>query len=270
VSVAIACADAALAVVKRDVLIFRSYRLRFASQMLRALFTVCLFYYISRLVTVEPFGSPDEYFAFAVVGIVIMEVLFATVAALPARVRQELVAGTFEKFVVSPFGAAAAVTSMITFPFALALMSGLITLLFAGTVFGLPFHWATVPLGLPLAILGFLSFAPFALLCAAAVILLKQAQSGVGFLMTGIAFVAGFVFPVALLPAWIQWTSDVQPFTPTVELLRQVLVDTPLEGSVWLALLKIGLAIVILFPLSIWVLSAAIRKSQRLGTIIEY
>jgi ABC-type transport system involved in cytochrome c biogenesis permease component len=185
VSTAIAYADAALAVAKRDILVFRSYRLRFAGQMLRAFFSVALFYYISRLVTVEPFGSPDEYFAFAVVGIVIMEVLFSTVTALPARVRQELVAGTFEKFVVSPFGAAAAVVSMTTFPFLLAFVNGLVTLTFAGIVFGMPVQWSTAALGLPLAILGCLSFAAFALLAAAAVILLKQAQSGIGFLMSG-------------------------------------------------------------------------------------
>lgn len=244
--------------------------MRFAGQVVRAFITVSLFYYLSRLVSVKPFGSPDKYFAFAVIGVVIMQVLFSTVTALPTRIRQELVAGTFEKFVVSPFGAAAAVTSMIIFPFALAFVTALITLLFAGIVYGLQFHWATVPIGLPLAILGFLSFAPFALLSAAGVILFKQAETGVGFLMTGIAFVAGFVFPVALLPGWIQWVSEVQPFTPTVELLRQALVDTPVDGPVWLALGKIALAVVFLLPISIWVLSAAIRKSQRLGTIIEY
>ncbi len=98
----------------------------------------------------------------------------------------------------------------------------------------------------------------------------KQAQSGVGFMMMGIAFVAGFLFPVSLLPGWIQWTSDVQPFTPLVDLLRRVLVGTPLEGDAWVALLKIGLFVLVLLPLATWVLAAAIRKSQRSGTIIEY
>ena len=269
-SAAIAYADAALAVAKRDLLVFRSYRFRLAGQVLRAFFSVTVFYYISRLVTVEPFGAPDQYFAFAVVGIVIMEVVFSTVTTLPARVRQELVAGTFEKFVVSPFGAAAAVVSLAAFPFLLAFINGIITLAFAGIVFGMPIHWSTAPLALPLALFGFLSFTPFAVLAAAAVILFKQAQSGIGFAMTGIALVAGFLFPIALLPTWIQWTADVQPFTPTVELLRRVLVDTPLTGSAWLDLLKIALAVVILFPVSIWALSAAIKQSQRRGTIIEY
>jgi ABC-type uncharacterized transport system permease subunit len=88
--------------------------------------------------------------------------------------------------------------------------------------------------------------------------------------VTGISFIAGFLFPVALLPAWIQWTSEVQPFTPTVQLLRNTLAGTPIDGSLALALIKIGLAAAVLLPFSCWVLAAGIRASQRRGTVIEY
>ena len=269
-STARASAAASLAVLKRDILIFRSYRLRFVGQILSGFFTVAVLYYVSRLVAVPPFNKPDAYFAYAVIGLVILQVLFSTVGGLPGQVRQELVAGTFEKLVVSPFGSVAAVVSMIVFPFLLATITGLVTIALAAIVFGMPMRWSTVPLGIPLALLGCFAFAPFGVLGAAAVILVKQAQNGVGFLVMGISFIAGFLFPVALLPSWIQWTSDVQPFTPMVELLRNVLVGTPLTESAWLSLLKIGLAVVVLFPLATWVLALAIRKSQRLGTIIEY
>jgi hypothetical protein len=43
-----------------------------------------------------------------------------------------------------------------------------------------------------------------------------------------------------------------------------------MDGSVGIALLKIVLAAVILFPLAAWALSLGIRESQRRGTIIEY
>ena len=270
VSVAVAYLDAAHAVVKRDVLVFRTYRLRFPMQVLRSVVVVALFYYISRLVTVAPFYSPDAYFAFAVVGLVIMQLMLATLNALPGRVRHEVVAGTFERFVVSPFGATAAVVSLSVFPLALALVNGALTLAFAAAVFGMPLRWATLPLSLPIAVVGCLSFVSLALLATAGVVLFKESQAGIGALTTAISFVGGFVFPVALLPAWIQWTSDVQPFTPTLELLRNVLVGTPLEDSVWLALLKIALATALLVPLSTWALAASIRKSQQRGTITEY
>ena len=262
--------EAALAVTRRDIRVFRTYRFRFPAQVLRSFIAVALFYYISRLVTVAPFYNPEAYFAYVVVGLVIMELMFSTLNALPGRVRHEVVAGTFERFVVSPFGATSAVISMSVFPLMLALLSGVLTIGFAAGVFGMPVRWATLPLSLPIALVGCLCFVALALLAAASVILFKEAQVGVGFLTTAISFVGGFVFPIALLPGWIQWTSEVQPFTPTLELLRNVLVGTPLDDSPWIALAKVGTAAAILLPLSAWALAVAIRKSQQRGTIIEY
>jgi ABC-2 type transport system permease protein len=270
VSAAVAYVDAALAVTRRDFDVFRSYRLRLPARLVRPFVAVALFYYISRLVTVEPFDRPDAYFAFVVVGLVIMEVLLSTVVTLPGRVRHELVAGTFERFVVSPFGAAAAVVAMAVFPLVLALVSGALTLAFAAGVFGMPLRWETVALGLPVALLGCVAFAPLALLATAMVIVFKQAEGGVGLLTIAIMFIGGFLFPVALLPAWIEWTSHVQPFTPTLELLRLVLVGTPMESSPWVALLKVAVAAVALLPISVWLLGLAVRKSQHQGTITEY
>lgn len=269
-SVAIAYADAAYAVLKRDVLVFRTYRLRLPGSVLRAFVGVALFYYVSRLVTVAPFYNPDAYFSFVVVGLVIMEFMLATLNALPARVRQELVAGTFERLVVSPFGPTSAVVSMSVFPLLMAFTTGVLTIAFATAVFGMPLRWETAVLGIPIAVVGCLSFVSVAVLATALVILFKEAQAGIGFLTTAISFLGGFVFPVALLPAWIQWTSEVQPFTPTVELLRNVLVGTPIDGSPWTGLAKIGVAAALLLPLSVWLLGLAIRQSQRRGTIIEY
>jgi ABC-2 type transport system permease protein len=255
------------AVLRRDALIFSTYRLRFVSQVFASFFTLALFYYVSRLVR-GPFETPDEYYAFAVIGLVIFQVLGATLASLPGAVRQELVAGTFERFVVSPFGAAAAIMSMTIFPSLLAFLQGAFTLAIAAIVFGL--QWSTVPLAIPVALLGALAFMPFSLFIAAAVLAVKQAGAGAGYVVTLISLVGGFLFPVALLPGWIRWMSEVQPFTPTVELLRNLLVGLPLEGSVLAALLKIVGFTVVLTPLGLISLVAALRFAQRRGTIIEY
>ena len=41
-------------------------------------------------------------------------------------------------------------------------------------------------------------------------------------------------------PAWTRWLSEVQPFTPAVDLLRNLLVHTPLRDGVLVDLLKLG------------------------------
>jgi len=263
-------ANAAIALLRRDWQIFVSYRLRFVAQLVGSFFSLTLFYYVSRLVAVEPFTGPDDYYAFAVVGLVILTVLNSTLGTPPTRVRQELVAGTFERLYVSPFGPLWSLVSMLLFPFVFALLSSLIMLVFAGVVFGLDVQWDTAPLAIPLSLLGALSFMPFGVALLASVIVVKQASAGTTWVVAGISLVAGLYFPVALLPDWIQWASDVQPFTPATELLRHALVNTPLTESTWLSLTKLVGFTAVLLPVSFLLVQAALNTGRRRGTIIEY
>lgn len=99
---AVAHARAGVAVLKRDFLIALSYRLQLVGPLLGAFFSLAIFYYVSRLVRVALFDSADDYFAFVLIGIVIFQMLQSLLGAAPMLVRQELVAGTFERIVVSP------------------------------------------------------------------------------------------------------------------------------------------------------------------------
>jgi ABC-2 type transport system permease protein len=89
-------------------------------------------------------------------------------------------------------------------------------------------------------------------------------------IVTGLSLVAGLYFPIALLPGWIQWTSDVQPFTPAVDLLRHLLVGTPMHGSAGVAVLKLAAFAAVMLPVAILLLRAAVDRGRRKGTITEY
>jgi hypothetical protein len=78
------------------------------------------------------------------------------------------------------------------------------------------------------------------------------------------------VSPITLLPGWIRWTSEVQPFTPATDLLRHLLVDTPLVHPAGVEFLKLVGFSVLLLPAGFALLRAAIRYGQRTGTIAEY
>jgi ABC-2 type transport system permease protein len=259
----------AAAIIKRDALIYLSYRSSFAGQLFGALFSLTLFYYISRLVRVGAFDSADAYFAFVMVGLVIVQVLQSTLA-LCSSIRGELLAGTFERIVVSPFGAIAAIAAMTVFPLAQALILGIVTLAAGGLVFDVAITWDTAAAAVPVAILGSFSFTAIGLFFVAIVILFKQTAAGIGFVTAGIALISGLYVPIAVLPEWIQWFANVQPFTPAVDLLRHFLVGLPLTEPVPTAVLKLVAFAVILLPLSVYAVSRAIRRARRTGTIIEY
>ena len=260
--------SAGLAIFRRDAQIFFSYRALAFSQAFSAIFSVALFYYISELLSVRSFETQEDYFAFVVVGLVILAVLQSTLV-LSATVRAELVAGTFERVLLSPFGGVRGALAMMIFPIVEAIALGVLTLLIATIFFGLPLHWTTVPLALPVAIIAALSFSAIALMVTAVMIVFKQAP-GLGVLIAGITLVSGLYFPTSLLPTWISWTSEIQPFTPAVNLLRHLLVGLPTADPTWVYLTKLLVFVAVLLPVGAWALGRGIAISQRRGTIIEY
>jgi ABC-2 type transport system permease protein len=261
---------AAAAICKRDYLLFVSYRTRMFTTLFTTAVSLTLFYYVSRLVHSRAVGSPNDYYAFVVVGLIIFGVLTSTLSTPVGTLRAELQTGTFERLVVSPFGAVRSIASLLIFPLALATVTGVLSLCFAGLVFGLDLRWSTAPLAIPVALLGAVAFAPFGLIMASAVVLFKQTNAGATFVITGVSLLAGVYFPVQLLPGWIRWASDVQPFTPAVDMLRNLLVGTRLHESAGLALAKLVAFAVVMTPLALLLLRAAVRRSRRRGTIIEY
>ena len=74
----------------------------------------------------------------------------------------------------------------------------------------------------------------------------------------------------SLLPSWLRWISEVQPFTPTVDLMRHVLIGFPLAESPEVALAKIAAFIVIGIPIGARLVSRASLHGRKRGTILEY
>ena len=259
----------ALAVLRRDLLTAWSYRLQLVSQVFSGLGTLAIFYYVSRLVRVGEF-SPQQYFAFAAIGIMVFTIVNATLQLPQTGLRQELVAGTFERLLLAPWGSLSAIVSMLLYPMLYALIT-VVNLIWIGwLLFGLDVHWSTAPLSLPVIGLSLIAFAPFGILLLASVTLFKKTPPGTTYLVMGLALVAGLYFPVALLPDWIRWASDAQPLTPAVELLRWSLAGRPLQDPGWLPWAKLALFTALALPLSTLVLRAALRRSRRRGTILEY
>jgi ABC-type multidrug transport system permease subunit len=259
---------AAAGIFRRDMTVYFSYRWRLVTQYVGMLFSLAVFYYISRLVEVGEFQSPDAYFSYAAVGVIILQVLQSTLD-IPTAVRQELVAGTFERMAISPFGPIASILSLFLFPMSSAVVTMLVTVVLSAVVFGVDLSWATIPAAVPVAIAGAAALGAIALLFAAMVVRFKQAP-GTAYILAAISLVAGFYFPPSLLPWWLRWASDVQPFTPAVDLLRHLLVGQSLRYSAWEDVGKLVGFTAVLIPVGIGGLLVAIDRGRRRGTLTEY
>lgn len=261
--------DAMWGIIRRDAILFVSYRTQLIAQFIGPLFSITLFYYISHLLTAKTIHSPGGYFGFVIVGLVIIQILTISLGVMPVTVRQELVSGTIERFLVSAHGPVNGILGTMLFPLINAFFSGVLMLSLAAVIFGLPLA-TTAVLAIPVALLGTLAFMPFAFFLVALVLAFKQASSATQFILAGIAIVGGMYFPVSVLPGWLQWTSDVQPFTPATDLLRHLIVNTPLAHPAAIELIKLVGFVAVLLPVGFMLLRVAIRYGQRSGTIAEY
>jgi ABC-2 type transport system permease protein len=263
-------ASATWAIVLRDWRLLVSYRFRLAAMLLNGLIAVTLFHFISKLVGNESFRSPDAYFAFVVVGLVILQVLNATLSSSGAALRAETATGTLVRLLISPFGARSGLLAMLVFPIFTSLGVGIFILLCGGVLYGMPLAWSTVPLALPVALLAALAFTPFSVFVLAVTVHIKQAATAATWLTAGLGLIAGLYFPTALLPAWLRWASDVQPFTPATDLLRHLLVGSPLREDAIVDIAKLTGFVALLMPVALVVLGHSLRLGQRRGTILEY
>jgi ABC-2 type transport system permease protein len=261
-------AGAVLATMKRDAHIFLSYRLRVFSQVTAMLFSLLLFYYVGKLIPAGEIGPHGQYFAFAVVGIVTTAVLTSALGSVQI-VRMELMQGNFERILISPLGPVWGVVAVAAFPIVYSTVFAGAMLALAALLFGVPVLPAGIAPALGVGILGALCLACIGLLFVGALIAFKSSL-GATWVIAGLSLQGGAYFPLRLFPSWIRWTSEVQPYTPTVDLLRHLLIGTRPVEAVWLELAKlVGFAIV-LMPVAGGVLWLAVKVSRRRGTIMEF
>lgn len=259
---------AIFATFKRDAAVFATYRLRPLTQFATMLLTLTMFYYIAKLVRPGAVGPGSAYFAYAVVGIVGLAVLTAALN-ISQIVRMELLSGTFERIVISPLGPLGGAISVAAFPILYAIGFAGVTLVIASGIFHFPVRLEGIPPALAVSALAALAFACIGLMFVGMLLAFKSA-SGATWVIAALSLLGGVYFPVALFPEWIRWVSEVQPFTPTVALLRHLLLGIPSVDPVWLELVKLTGFTVVLVPISGTVLWLAIRVSRSRGTLLEY
>lgn len=259
---------ALLATFRRDLRIFLSYRARWLGQAVAMLFTLTLYHYLSELVRPHALGAQGNYYAFVVVGIVSMGVLSSAVGTAQI-VRMELMAGNFERILISPLGPVAGVVALALFPIAYSTLFAGGMLVLATTMFSVPIHLGGIPAALLVGGLGALAFGAIGLFFVAALLVFKS-STATSWVLAGLGMLGGIYFPIHLLPSFVQWVADVQPLTPAIDLLRHFLMHSGTLEPVWGELLKLAAFALALLPVSVGVLWMAVDISRRRGTIMEF
>ncbi len=261
----------ALAFLRRDFLIWSSYRLAFLSQILGAFVLIGIAYFIGRTVDsdaeqLEKYGG--DYAAFLLSGFALTDLFTRGLSSLPRAIRENQQNGTLEPMLATPLRLQELVIGSSLFNLVVSLGRTTLTLIFGALVLG---FWTDVnPVSLLIVLIpGALALFALGILFAAIVVLIKQANPIIAAYGAMAAILGGMIFPVEALPAWLKPLSWLVPLSHTLSGIRLAMLGEPPSAVAPQALALVGLAAVLL-PVSIVGFNWAMNRAKQDGSLGQY
>jgi ABC-2 type transport system permease protein len=260
---------ALLAIIRRDFLVARSYRLAFAFDLFFTLLNLLVAYFISRTFAgfeSAALGGAPSYFDFAAVGLTLSAVVTATSTALAARIREEQLTGTLEALVAQPVTPTELAFGFAGFPVSFATVRTAAYLLLAGTLLGLDVSEASWPGFVIVLLLSATAFVGIGILAGALVLVVKRADALTGAILFSLSLVSGAAFPVSVLPGWLEVIGRASPMRPAFDGVRAALFGGDWHGeALFLAIFSaVGI------PIAVFAFGKALDYGRRSGSLGQY
>jgi ABC-2 type transport system permease protein len=258
------------AIVRRDYLITRSYRLPFILDAFYGVLEVAVYFFISR--TFHGFtpgtlqGAPS-YFAFAATGIAVSVVVVAAASGLAQRLREEQLTGTLEALVAQPVTSAELSLGLAGFPLLFALVRAAFYLAVAGIWMDLDLSRTSWPGLILILLVTGTSLSVLGILTGAVVLVLKRGDVLANMILFGMTILCGAVFPISVLPDWLEPLGRILPLRFAFDGARAALFQGEGWGNDFLVLVvfsAVGLGV------AIATFDLALRTSRSAGSLGQY
>lgn len=262
----------ALAMFKRDALLDLSYDMSFWVRWLSIGVSVLSFYFISKLIPPSPSygfgGRAATYFDFIVVSIAFVRFQATAIQCFQNAIRTDQTAGTLEALMATPTSLPVIILSTGLWAFALTFLQVFLTL-GIGLLLGLDLSHINFVSTFVLVLLTIACMSPIGVMSAAGIMTFKQAGP-TGFVMGSASnLLGGALFPVAMLPAYLQYVSWLLPITHSLNGIRGALRGGTLSQLAPDALWLLAAALVLL-PISLWSFARAVQRAKIDGTLGHY
>jgi ABC-2 type transport system permease protein len=262
----------ALAMFKRDASLDLSYDVSFWLRWLSIFMSVVIFYFISKLIPPSPQygfgGTMARYFDYIVVNLAFLRFQATAIQCFQNAIRNDQMTGTLEVLMATPTSLSTIILSTGLWAFTLTLLQAFATLAF-GALLGLDLTHINFVSTIVFILLTIMCMSPVGVMSAAGIMTFKQSGPS-GFVMGNAAnLLGGALFPISVLPPYLQYVSWALPITHALNGLRGAVHGGTLSqlapDALWL-LLASG----ILLPVSLWLFARAVRRAKIDGTLGQY
>jgi ABC-2 type transport system permease protein len=256
---------------RRDLTIARTYRTVFILEAVEALFGVAMFYYVARFVDSPRLQSAlpqgGSYFAFSLVGFVFLDYLGAALDSFERSLEEARDSGTLEHLLVTQTSLPVFVAGSAVYPFAAAILRIAIYLAWGAALFGFPLRAANWFAVLVVLLATLLAFSGLGILSSSYLLLFKRGNPAKWFLLGVSSVVGGILFPINILPAWLQVIAQLNPVTYALDAMRAALLGSASLASLWRSLIVLLLFAVFFLPISMAVFAWSLRRTKITGTL---
>jgi ABC-2 type transport system permease protein len=266
--------NTAWAFLKRDISLAISYRFSFLLQFAGIFLTVATFYFLSKLIGGAMSGHLTEYggdyFSFVLLGMAFTTYMTLGLETFSSKIRQGQMMGTLEIMLLSPTRLSAILLASSLWDYVFGSLRVFVFLLLGVVIFGVSFAQADFFAAAIVLILSVTSFASLGMISAAFIMVLKKGNP-INWVFSGLSMLlAGVLYPVAVLPEWLQGFSAVLPLTYTLDAIRlAVLQGYSLYELRFDILILFGFSAVLL-PLALLSFRLAVRRAKVEGSLIQY
>jgi ABC-2 type transport system permease protein len=259
-----------LAMIRRDWLITRSYRIAFVLDFLFSLLNLVAFFFISETfegVRTGSFGAAPNYFAFAAVGMSMTLVIQSATVGMSGKVREEQLTGTLEMLAAHPVSPTEISLGLAGFPFVFAIFRAALYMLVAGAFLGLDLSNASW-VGFALVLLGAgAALSSIGIVLGAVMLSLKRGEGVAGLAVFSLSLLGGALFPIDVLPGWLQAIGRVVPTRFAFDGIRSAL----FSGSGWFDDLTVLCAFAVVgVPVALYLFGVALRHATKTGSLGQY
>lgn len=258
------------AIIRRDYLVTRSYRLAFVLDLFYGVINLVVFYFISLTfadaTTADLAGAPS-YFAFVAVGIALTIVIGAASSGLASRIREEQLTGTLEALLAQPLTTTEVALGLAGFPFLFAIVRAAFYILIAAGLLGLDLSGADWIGFLVVLALSGLALSALGVLFGAVVLVVKRGEVLAGMVTFGMGMLSGAFFPISVLPSWVEPLGAVIPTRFAFDGLRAAIFRGGGWGDDALALVAFAM---LALPIGVLVFREALVHARRTGSLAQY
>ncbi len=255
----------------RDLSIARTYRTVFVLEAIEALFGAAMFYYVARFVDTpalqQALPQGGSYFAFSLVGFVFLDYLNAALDTFDRSLEEARDSGTLEHLLITQTSLPVFVAGSAIYPFVATTLRIGVYIAWAAVLFGFPVHAANWLAVLAVLLVTLLAFSGLGILSASYLLLFKRGNPAKWFFLGVSSVAGGMLFPISILPDWLQIVARLNPVTYALDAMRASLLGGAGVPALWRPLAVLLLFAAVLLPLSMSVFAWSLRRTKITGTL---